>query len=448
MTLGANTAPITPADVDRVGADHTADPAAAGTLHAEAYTTQRWYDFEQSAIFARSWQWVCHREKLAEAGDYVTTTVAGVPVVVVRDGDGELRAFYNVCKHRAHEVVAGEGSTGTLRCPYHGWTYDLDGSLLAARHTKHLVDFDPAGICLDAVQAEEFAGMVFVNLDPAAAALRMQAGDLAAEIATKAPDIADLTLARRLTYDIASNWKNVVENYLECYHCHVAHKDFVSLVDMSTYRITTHGIYSSQPAAAGRSANSAYDVADAAVRIHEAWWLWPNTCLMRYPGRGNAMMMHVIPAGPDRTLETYDFYLEDAEPNAAEAEAIRYIDEVLQPEDVGLVESVQRGMRTPAFTSGRLVCDPAGGGVSEHGVHHFQSLLLEAYRRHTSIAERSEVPASGRAGGDRAAGREESTTALGGRDALSAPARPGRLEPIVGFSSPLTTTEVLDEDRG
>ena len=377
--MPATAAPITLADVDRVGADHAEDPAAAGTLHAETYTERRWYDFEQGAVFARSWQWVCHRETLAGTGDYVTATVAGLPIVVVRDGGG-LRSFYNVCKHRAHQLVTGEGSTRSLRCPYHGWTYGLDGSLVAARHTKNLVDFDPSGICLDAVQVEEFAGFVFVNLDPTAAPLRLQSGDLGAEIAAKAPDIADLTLARRLTYDIASNWKNVIDNYLECYHCHIAHKDFVSLVDMSTYTIATHGIYSSQPAEAGRSANSAYEVADATVQIHEAWWLWPNTCLMRYPGRGNIMMMHVIPAGPDRTLETYDFYLADAEPNAAEAEAIRYVDEVLQVEDIGLVESVQRGMRTPAFTSGRLVCDPAGGGVSEHGVHHFGGLLLEAYR--------------------------------------------------------------------
>ena len=377
--MPATAAPITLADVDRVGADHAEDPAAAGTLHAETYTERRWYDFEQGAVFARSWQWVCHRETLAGTGDYVTATVAGLPIVVVRDGGG-LRSFYNVCKHRAHQLVTGEGSTRSLRCPYHGWTYGLDGSLVAARHTKNLVDFDPSGICLDAVQVEEFAGFVFVNLDPTAAPLRLQSGDLGAEIAAKAPDIADLTLARRLTYDIASNWKNVIDNYLECYHCHIAHKDFVSLVDMSTYTIATHGIYSSQPAEAGRSANSAYEVADATVQSHEAWWLWPNTCLMRYPGRGNIMMMHVIPAGPDRTLETYDFYLADAEPNAAEAEAIRYVDEVLQVEDIGLVESVQRGMRTPAFTSGRLVCDPAGGGVSEHGVHHFGGLLLEAYR--------------------------------------------------------------------
>ena len=387
MTLRASAAPITVADVHRVGGDHAEIPAAAGTLHAETYTEQRWHDFEQSSVFARTWQWVCHREKLAETGDYVTTTVAGLPVLVVRDGAGELGAFYNVCKHRAHEIVAGEGSAGSLRCPYHGWTYDLDSSLITARHTKSLVDFDPSGICLDAVQVEEFAGFVFVNLDPTAAPLRLQSGDLGAEIATKAPDIADLTLARRLTYDIASNWKNLIDNYLECYHCHIAHKDFVSLVDMSTYEITAHGIYSSQTAEAGRGANTAYDVADATVRIHEAWWLWPNTCLMRYPGRGNMMVMHVIPAGPNRTLETYDFFLEDPEPNAAEAEAIRYVDEVLQVEDIGLVESVQRGMRTPAFTSGRLAYDPAGGGVSEHGVHHFHGLVLGAYRTGAHSAE-------------------------------------------------------------
>ena len=259
------TAPITLADVERVGRDHAEDPAASGTLHAEAYTTQRWYDFEQSAIFARNWQWVCHRQRLAAAGDYVTTTVAGLPVVLVRDGDGELRAFYNVCKHRAHEILVGEGSIRSLRCPYHGWTYDLDGSLIAARHTKNLVDFDPSGICLDAVQVEEFAGFVFVNLDPAAAPLRLQSGDLGAEIAEKAPDIAGLTLARRLGYDIASNWKNVIDNFLECYHCHVAHPDFVTLVEMDTYKVATHGIWSSHMARAGRRQNQAYGVAEASV---------------------------------------------------------------------------------------------------------------------------------------------------------------------------------------
>ena len=448
MALGANTAPITPADVDRVGADHTADAAEAGTLHAEAYTTQRWYDFEQAAVFAHTWQWVCHREKLAAAGDYVTTTVAGLPVLVVRAGGGELGAFYNVCKHRAHEVVAGEGSARSLRCPYHGWTYDLDGSLVTARHTQYLVDFDPSGICLDAVQVEEFAGFVFVNLDPTAAPLRLQSGDLGSEIATKAPDTAHLTLALRLTYDIASNWKNVIDNFLECYHCHIAHKDFVSLVDMSTYRVTTHGIYSSHMAQAGRSANTAYDVAGATVRDHAVWWLWPNTCLMRYPGRRNMMVMHVIPAGPNRTLETYDFFLEESGPNAAEAEAIRYVDEVLQVEDIGLVENVQRGMRTPAFTSGRIVYNPEDSGLSEHAVHHFHGLLLEAYRADAAAVEHGDVT--------HRSGADPECPGLGGESTIDREidegwvtrARHSPLEPIARSSSALNTDSVLDEDRG
>ena len=104
--------------------------------------------------------------------------------------------------------------------------------------------------------------------------------------------------------------------------------------------MTTHGIYSSHMAEAGKSANSAYDVSEATVTDHAVWWLWPNTCLMRYPGRGNLIVMHIIPVGPERTLETYDFFLETAEPTEAELDSIRYIDEVLQPEDIGLVESV------------------------------------------------------------------------------------------------------------
>ena len=91
--------------------------------------------------------------------------------------------------------------------------------------------------------------------------------------------------------------------------------------------------------------------------------------------------MHIVPAGPERTLETIDFYFETAELTPADIESMRYIDEVLQPEDVALVESVQRGMSTPAFTQGRLVCDPDGSGLSEHGLHHFHGLVLDAYRR-------------------------------------------------------------------
>ena len=149
---------------------------------------------------------------------------------------------------------------------------------------------------------------------------------------------------------------------------------------MSTYEVRTPGIWSSHFAEAGKNSNTAYEVAGATVRQHAVWWLWPNTCLLRYPGRGNFMVFQVLPAGPERTLETWDFYFATAELDEAERQSVRYIDEVLQAQDIGLVQSVQRGMRTPAFDQGRIVCDPGGSGLSEHGVHHFHGLVLDAYR--------------------------------------------------------------------
>ncbi|SIQ31953.1 choline monooxygenase [Microbispora rosea] len=373
-------ASVTMDDVRRVGTGFHEDPARSMSLRAETYTDPRWLDVDIRAIFARTWQWICHVEKLASPGSYVSATVADMPIAIVRDRDGSLRAFYNVCKHRAHELLTGSGTTRNIVCPYHAWTYGLDGQLKAARRADKMETFDKNEICLDQVRVEEFGGFVYVNLDPGAAPLAEQAGDLAADIATWAPDVAGLTHAKRLTYDIASNWKNVIDNFLECYHCHIAHKEFVDLVDMDTYEVKTHGIWSSHFAEAGTQENAAYDVAGASVTQHAVWWLWPNTCLLRYPGRGNFMVLQVIPAGPDRTLETWDFYFETADLTDAEVEAVRYIDEVLQQQDISIVESVQRGMNTPAFDQGRIVYDPSGSGLSEHGVHHFHGLVLDAYR--------------------------------------------------------------------
>lgn len=373
---------VTTEDVRRVASGFHEDPGQSMSLRAETYTDSRWADADVQAIFGRTWQWICHVEKLATPGSYVSATVAGMPVAVVRDRDGGLRAFYNVCKHRAHELLSGSGTTRNIVCPYHAWTYSLDGQLKAARRADRMASFDKGDICLDRVQVEEFGGFVYVNLDPAAAPLGEQAGDLLAEIERWAPDVASLTHAKRLTYDVATNWKNVIDNFLECYHCHIAHQEFVDLVDMDTYEVRTHGIWSSHFAEAGKHENSAYDVSGASVTEHAVWWLWPNTCLLRYPGRGNFMVFQVIPDGPERTLETWDFFLETTELTEGEEQSVRYIDDVLQQQDIALVESVQRGMRTPAFDQGRIVFDPdrSGSGLSEHGVHHFHGLVLDAYR--------------------------------------------------------------------
>ena len=347
----------------------------------ETYVDPQWHQLDQQAVIAKSWQWVCHVEKLREPGSYITVEIAGKPIALVRDKDGKLRAFYNVCKHRAHALLSGEGNTTRIMCPYHAWVYRLDGQLARAPHTEHLTNFNTDNICLDQVKVEEFCGFIYVNLDPKAASLSEQSGDLETEIRHWAPDIDQLTFCHRLTYEINSNWKNVVDNFLECYHCPTAHKDFCELVDMDTYKVTTHGIYSSHMADAGNSPNAAYDVSNATVKTHAVWWLWPTTCLMRYPGRSSMIVLNIIPGGPGKTYETYDFFLETPEPDTTELEAIRYLDEVLQVEDIGLVESVQRGMNTPAFQQGRIVHDPNGSGKSEHAVHHFHGLVLDAYRK-------------------------------------------------------------------
>jgi phenylpropionate dioxygenase-like ring-hydroxylating dioxygenase large terminal subunit len=371
---------LTSDDLERISEGHHAAAEMSFSLRAEAYTDELWRGVDRQAIFARSWQWICHVERLRAAGSYVAAEVAGMPIVILRGSDGRLRAFYNVCKHRAHELLSGSGVTKNIVCPYHAWTFGLDGQLKAARRADTLPGFRLEDHCLDPIQVEEFGGFVYANLDPDALPLAEQAPDLAEQIAHWAPDVESLTLAKRLEYRIKSNWKNVIDNFLECYHCHIAHKEFVELVDMDTYIVKTYGIWSSHFAEAGKSANAAYDVSEATVRDHAVWWLWPNTCLLRYPGRGNFMVLQVLPDGAGGCTEIWDFYLESTELSEAEVESMRYIDEVLQVQDIAIVESVQRGMATPAFDQGRIVSNPSDAGLSEHGVHHFHGLVLQAYR--------------------------------------------------------------------
>jgi choline monooxygenase len=359
------------------------DPVAtrSHSIDTRCYVDPKFLQIEREQVFRRSWQFLCHEENLRNTGSYVTMAIAGQPIVALRSHDGELRAFYNVCKHRGHELLKGQGQIRRITCPYHAWTYDLDGALVNAPRSEYLENFDPKTICLERVQVEVFCHLVFVNLDADAVSLAEQSGNLAHEVMEYAPDLARLTFSQRLTYRIRANWKAVVDNFLECYHCPVAHKGFSSMIDMDTYKVHTHGIYSSHMARARIGENSAYDIAHATVTDHAVWFLWPNLTLMRYPGRGNFMVWRFHPINEQETWEEFDFFFETAEPNETEKEALKFIDEVLQPEDIGLVESVQRGMNTPAFNSGRYMVDIEGSGASEHAVHHFHGLVLDAYRR-------------------------------------------------------------------
>lgn len=367
--------------MDSFASFHENGPVHHG-LPAFAYASEDFYERETKSLFPNNWTFIGFAHELKRSGDVLPVTLAGKPLLMLRDQQGGIRVFHNICRHRCLKLVDAPRNVGrVITCPYHAWAYTLDGRLHAVRNEERIENFDKADFCLMPVKIEAFCDLIFINLDPDATSLKEQAGGLGGEVLSYAPDIANLTHAHRMTYTIKANWKAVVDNFLECYHCPVAHRDFCSLVEMDTYKVTTHGIYSSHMAKAGRADNSAYDVADATVQDHAVWWLWPNMSLMRYPGAGNFMVWQFIPAGPEETYEIFDFFFEKPEPSEAEMEAIRYIDEVLQQEDIGLCESVQRGMRTPAFERGRFMADPGGSGMSEHGVHHFHGLLLDAYER-------------------------------------------------------------------
>ncbi|HUL09965.1 MAG TPA: ring-hydroxylating oxygenase subunit alpha [Candidatus Acidoferrum sp.] len=354
------------------------DPERSYTLPASYYFDTDVYAREKEAIFYRSWNFVGHVEQLRAAGSYVTCRVADQNIFVMRGKNGALRGFYNVCSHRAHELLKGCGTAKVIVCPYHAWSYHSDGRLRTARGSETMATFDAGEFCLKQVQVAEICGFVFANLDPQAAPLATQSGAFESEMRRYCPEIDRLVHSHRLTYELKANWKNVVDNFLECYHCSPAHPAFVDLVDIKNYRTVTHGIYSSHIAPAGRADNTAYHIPEGTPTDFAAWWLWPNVTFNTFPGPPNMTMLHIMPTGPETTLEHFDLYSLDKTPSDCEREAMKYIDEVLQPEDIGLVESVQRGLHSRGYHQGRFIVDNDRTYISEHGVHHFHRLVLEA----------------------------------------------------------------------
>lgn len=354
------------------------DPEKSYTLPAPYYIDPAIFEREKQAIFFKTWNYACHASQVAEAGAFVTVQIIDQNIVVLRGQDGVLRAFYNVCSHRAHELLSGCGRTNMITCPYHAWTYHTDGRLRSAIGQKKVQGFAADDFRLREVRLEEYAGFVFVNLDAEAADLAGQAGPLAADIHSYTPNVPALKFSHRLTYELKANWKNVVDNFLECYHCSVAHPAFVDLVDIQNYHTKTYGIHSSHISPPGRADNKAYTIPEGPSGNFAAWWVWPNVTFNVFPGAANITVLHIMPTGPETTREHFDFFFADTVPSAAEMQAIRYIDEVLQPEDIGLVESVQRGLHSRGYTQGRFMVDKERSFNSEHGLHHFHSLVLSS----------------------------------------------------------------------
>lgn len=350
------------------------------TLPSRYYLDDDIYEAELSAIFYRQWWYAGHISQLPNPGDFLTTEIGDQSLFVTRDKQGELRAFYNVCQHRGHELVRGAGHAKAIVCPYHAWTYDLNGELIAARNSKNVPNFNKCEFSLSPVRVEVFCGMLFINLDNNATPLGELAPELEREIREYCPIVDSLQYVERDRYEVSCNWKVMVDNFLECYHCAPAHKDFVDLVDMKSYRSTNKGIYSSHISNAARStSNKAYEFEVGDVDFgYAGWFLWPNLTIWAYPGEANLSVLQMNPDGSNRTIEFQDWFVPDGKITDQLRQTIDYQKDVLQPEDIGLCESVQRGLKSRGYNQGRFIVDKEQTELSEHAVHHFQSMIVDA----------------------------------------------------------------------
>ena len=349
---------------------------AGATLPANWYADPAIQRLESERIFGRSWQYAGRAELAAEPGDFFTCFAGQIPVVVVRDRSGGLRAFVNVCRHRGHLVAEGAGNRKALQCPYHAWTYDLDGTLRKAPRSEREPDFDRDGFSLLPVAAEAWGPLVFVNPDPEACPLLDALGPLPGHVAESGLDLDRLRFRVRNDWEIDCDWKVAVENYLECYHCAVAHPGFSKVIDVDVdeYRLRAEGLVSSQfgnvrETAKGNGA-TAY-LADGDVKQAQYHLLWPNFTLNIDPGPGNMSVDVTRPAGPGRCAGSTEYFFYEEVSDETAGQMMEFADQVGR-EDAALVASVQRGLSSGMVPHGRLLTS------SEHLIQHFQRLVHDA----------------------------------------------------------------------
>jgi choline monooxygenase len=352
------------------------------TLESVFYTSHEIFEKEKEAIFYKNWQYACHKSELNNSGDYVSFKVGSESLFAIRGKDQIVRAFYNVCPHRGHQLLESKGQRTMIVCPYHAWSFFSDGVLNTARGAKQVCGFDASRHHLKQVHVEEFLGFIFVNLsDGPVQSLRSLSKNLEQEIRDYVPQIDDLVFFHRIPYDVKANWKVVVDNYLECYHCAPAHPDFVDLVNMPSYHSQCHDIYSSHKGQLKSSNSGAYAICEKNAGNHSdfaGFFLWPNMTFTVFPGAPNISVMNMVPVSAEKTFETFDFFFASTAVSEEEQAMVSYIENRLQPEDIGLVESVQRGLNSRAYTSGPLIIDKERTHLSEHALLHFHDLVRKA----------------------------------------------------------------------
>jgi len=341
----------------------------AHTIPSSWYTDPRIAQLELQNVFSRAWQAVGRTAQVEKPGQYVTASVAGEPVVAVRGSDGKLRAFYNVCRHHAMTVMNEPcGHAQHMRCPYHGWTYNLEGELRGMTEFEGVCNFDRAQNGLVPIRVETWENFVFVNLDPHPAALEEFLGALVG--LAKPLGFGGLHFVERRSYTLNCNWKVYVDNFLDGgYHVPHMHKGLNSVLDYTNYTIENvdRCCVQSSPVAVAKSSEASAAATRKGDRAYY-FWQYPNFMLNWYEGYLDTNL--VLPLGVDRCEVIFDFYFGDT--RESQMPYIREsmgVSERVQQEDITICDGVQRGLSSRAYQAGRLSVR------REAGEHLFHRLL-------------------------------------------------------------------------
>ena len=348
------------------------------SLPAWWYTDPGVMAVERELIFHRSWQYIGRAEQVAKPGDFMTGTVGEIPVVIVRDEKG-VHGFVNACRHRRHPVMSGCGSDKkSLQCPYHAWTYNLDGTLRAAPRCDHEEGFRKEEYPLLPVRVETWGPFIFANADLQAQPLSTLLAGLDAIVARSGLDFRRMKFHSRDEWSAPANWKVMLENYLECYHCPVRHQGFSKVIDVTPDAYTLHpqANYFSQWAPLRHEVFQADGKSlpyQAVGEIKEAQYhfLWPNFTININPGVANMSVDVWLPRGPQESggfSETY--FGEDV--SAEEAARVTAFNNQVAAEDEALTNAVQSALRGGLPVHGRFL------PKTEELVVRFQRKVLEA----------------------------------------------------------------------
>lgn len=355
----------------------------ASTIPSSWYTSNELYQLELKSVFANSWQMVARVDQLAEPGQYVTSDVAGEPIVIVRGHDNVLRGFFNVCRHHAAAVMTEpEGKASQLRCPYHGWTYSLAGELKGTPDFAGVCDFERSSNGLLRVETAVWEQWVFVRTGKECQPQDKQetepfnaflGADLIAQI--QPLRLNHLHWFERRHYSFDCNWKVFVDNYLDGgYHVPHLHKGLDSVLDYSNYKIENGENFCLQWSPIVTEGAEAETAAVRQGKRALYYWLYPNFMINWYSGAMDTNL--VIPRGVDKTEVIFDFYFADVSESASERNSASIaVGQRIQDEDTDICKSVQRGLNSRAYTAGRLSVR------REAGEHLFHRLLAADLKR-------------------------------------------------------------------